>query len=516
LLRRVRKREREIDETWLTLWGRKRSSRCSSREEARKSQGQESAAKAKATKKPSTQTNSKKKKNGLWKKKHKPVAKKAGPTRPGAGTFEEAESGEGLDLHPLRQWDARAGRPPASAYLPLVQEAVDAPPSMFVLLALLLRTAVAESRPRRECFGFFSGTVWRQFNWTTATTVVPTTLDLSTDFGRGGAYAKLAATAHANGARVAIFANAVRSGRAPLPLNGSAAEQAAWVAEAVRAVREYGVDGVNFDFEGPLVRGDARNAGYVRLVNATRLALLAAWEQPEQPEQRSRSPLPRPQVSVDVGWSANHVDGRYYDGLGLAAVSDFLYVMGYDLRSRYAKVRGVCRAGANAALPDVERGLQSWLKLGVPARKLILGVPWYGFRYPCLQTAAAATGGACAIKAVPFRGSQCSDAAGGEVPFVGIRPLLANASATAAWDAASSTPYLQLQQQQTSSDSQPAAAAAAQLWYDDPRSLLLKMALVKKLGLGGGGPYEFSDLDYADTVSTRAFWDTLSALNDPA
>jgi len=356
---------------------------------------------------------------------------------------------------------------------------------MLVLLALLLHAAVADGR--RECFGFFSGTVWRQFNWTTATTVVPTTLDLAADFGSGGAYEKLAATAHGNGARVVIFANAVLSGRAPLPFNGSAAEQAAWVAEAVRAVRQHGVDGVKSDFEGPLARGDARNAGYVRLVNATRLALLAAWE---QPEQRSRSAAPRPLVSVDVGWSADHIDGRYYDGLGLAAAADFLHVMGYDLLSRYAKVRGACRAGANAALPDVERGLQSWLEFGVPARKLILGVPWYGFRYPCLQTAAAATGGACAIKAVPFRGSQCSDAAGGAVPYVGIRPLLANASATAAWDAASSTPYLQLQQQQTgiSTGSQPAAAAAAaQLWYDDPRSLRLKIALVEKLG--GGGPY---------------------------
>ena len=55
-----------------------------------------------------------------------------------------------------------------------------------------------------------------------------------------------------------------------------------------------------------------------------------------------------------------------------------------------------------------------------------------------------------------------------------------------------------------------------QLWYDNPRSLGLKMALVAELGLAGAGPYEFSDLDYTDARSTRAMWDTLAPLNSPA
>ena len=124
----------------------------------------------------------------------------------------------------------------------------------------------------------------------------------------------------------------------------------------------------------------------------------------------------------------------------------------YDLRSRYARAAGgACLAGANAALPDVRRGLQSWLRLGVPAGKLILGVPWYGFRYPCLAARpprppplprVPPPHGACAVEAVPFRGSECSDAAGGEVAYVGILPLLDAPGTTESWDADSSTPYL--------------------------------------------------------------------------
>ena len=45
--------------------------------------------------------------------------------------------------------------------------------------------------------------------------------------------------------------------------------------------------------------------------------------------------------------------------------------------------------------------------------KLILGVPWYGYRYACASFYPG--NGTCAIKHVPFRGANCSDAAGQQV-----------------------------------------------------------------------------------------------------
>ena len=53
----------------------------------------------------------------------------------------------------------------------------------------------------------------------------------------------------------------------------------------------------------------------------------------------------------------------------------------------------------------------------VPAHKLILGTPWYGYSYPCVNRVPD-DADVCSIKLVPFRGVNCSDAAGTEVTRV--------------------------------------------------------------------------------------------------
>lgn len=40
------------------------------------------------------------------------------------------------------------------------------------------------------------------------------------------------------------------------------------------------------------------------------------------------------QVSVDVPWSPQGVDGRNYDWAGLAAAADLVFVMAYDMQSQ--------------------------------------------------------------------------------------------------------------------------------------------------------------------------------------
>jgi hypothetical protein len=43
--------------------------------------------------------------------------------------------------------------------------------------------------------------------------------------------------------------------------------------------------------------------------------------------QAMRAAIPTASISVDVGWSPDNVDGRYYDIPALAAASDYLYVV---------------------------------------------------------------------------------------------------------------------------------------------------------------------------------------------
>ncbi len=68
---------------------------------------------------------------------------------------------------------------------------------------------------------------------------------------------------------------------------------------------------------------------------------------------------------------------------------------------------------------------------------------WYGYDYPCDSANMKATDRFCPIKFVPFRGVNCSDAAGHEVGYQIIQDMLdKNQTATGRqWDSSVSSPW---------------------------------------------------------------------------
>ena len=59
-----------------------------------------------------------------------------------------------------------------------------------------------------------------------------------------------------------------------------------------------------------------------------------------------------------------------------------VFVMSYDEQSQmWGRER--CRARPNAPLLQTFAGVRKYLQLGAEAGKLVLGTPWYGYRYPC-------------------------------------------------------------------------------------------------------------------------------------
>ena len=92
--------------------------------------------------------------------------------------------------------------------------------------------------------------------------------------------------------------------------------------------------------------------------------------------------------------------------------------MSYDEQSQ--SFGDECIARPNSGLYDTAGGLMAYLKLGISADKLVLGLPWYGYDYTCVKTDRH---NKCYIQEVPFRGVKCSDAAGRQVPYVDLKKL---------------------------------------------------------------------------------------------
>jgi di-N-acetylchitobiase len=286
----------------------------------------------------------------------------------------------------------------AGAALALVAAAAAAPPPL-------------PDRPAVEVYGFAPGDPPdppdpnSSYDWSVLTTVAWRT-DRET-----------VAAARAHGRRVDLDA---RAGVAEAVARGTVADAARWVAATVSALLSKGLDGVNFDLESPIDDPAVANA-YTGLVAATAAAAKAAT-------------LGAARVTVDVPFLPYDGDGRDYDYAGLAAAADALFVMAYDMQ---ALMFGRCVAAANAPLPLVERAVDAWLALGVPADKLILGLPWYGYTYECIddddeeeeeeeEDGRGGSGGGgdardlCRIAPVPYAGAPCSDAGGQQIGYAQI------------------------------------------------------------------------------------------------
>lgn len=334
---------------------------------------------------------------------------------------------------------------------------------------------------RTEVFGFsVDASNWAHYPLDVVTSVVNFAGALPPD---------VICLAHAAGVKVI--------GPAPYPRSElhNASFLSAFIASTVEAVASGFLDGVNFDFEDPLNATDGDAAALTNVVSSTAQALKSAV-----------SPLLS--ISVDVAWSPNCIDLRCYDYAGLAAAADLLFVMGYDMRSQVFWP-APCDASANAPLPLLLAGMGNWTaELGVDPAKLILGVPWYGYIYDCIDDTAPSAA-YCPIERVTWRGVNCSDAVGSELDFSLIQEMLAhNATRPRAYNDTLSAPFFNVL---------AADGATQQLWYDDAESIAVKVAMAKAAGWRGVGPWNFDTLDYlspdpAVRLQTKSMWDALAAM----
>ena len=112
-----------------------------------------------------------------------------------------------------------------------------------------------------------------------------------------------------------------------------------------------------------------------------------------------------------------------------------------------------------------------------PALHLLPSYHWgwlrdrYGYSYPCLP-GTAADAEFCPIAEVPFRGVNCTDAAGHERPYAAIMAQLSQGNRTTdiRWDTSTQSPYFNYK---------GADGSIHQQWFDNPRYVNQHVLLVR-------------------------------------
>jgi len=322
--------------------------------------------------------------------------------------------------------------------------------------------------PRKEYFVFsVDDSNWRQFDWSIITTVAVFSLDL-----------EMMCFAHSHGARVVYLVDY------PVANLSDADQRSAWISQQLDKVQSTFADGINIDVESPIAADSPEKDLLTVLVQEATAAFHNA--------------IPQSQVTFDVAWSPNCIDGRCYSYADLALACDFLFVMAYDERSQV--LDGPCIASANSALPNTVRGVKEYIAEGISEDKLVLGVPWYGYDYPCIH---AENTTVCPIEHVPFRGANCSDAAGKQIPYSKIPQLLSTSTTGPQYSQELESPWFDY----------TLDGVQHQVWYDDPESLQWKYVWARNLRLRGIGMWNADELDYSDDPvarkHTREMWDAM-------
>ncbi|MDP2728146.1 MAG: glycosyl hydrolase family 18 protein, partial [Dehalococcoidia bacterium] len=212
------------------------------------------------------------------------------------------------------------------------------------------------------------------------------------------------------------------------------------IGNILRLVEAHKYDGVNIDFEAIDPSDRPNLTGF--------MAELAATLRPKG--KLVTQAIPAKEKEKDTGWAGA------FDYAGLAPHNDLVLLMAYSYRTSNSTV-----PGSTAPLDWVEATV-AYAASQIPAQKLLLGVPWYGYDWN------TTTG----PPAHALRYPQTME-------------LAARFAANPQYDEASQSAFLNYIQ-----DGQN-----HQVWYEDQRSLMAKLELVKKYNLAGVGGWRLGHED---------------------
>lgn len=184
--------------------------------------------------------------------------------------------------------------------------------------------------------------------------------------------------AHKNGTRVVLTITQMDNINIEKFLDSEAAQNIA-IDNAVQAVSDRGIDGINVDFE---------YSGKPESVYRDKFSAFVRKLSEKMHKEHEES-----HVTVSV-YASSGKSEQLYDLKLLSESTDGIFMMAYDFAT----------AGSDQVIPtaplyghkngqywyDVSTAVDDFLKI-MPKEKLILGVPWYGYNYPVASPAVKAS-----------------------------------------------------------------------------------------------------------------------------
>ncbi|XP_055486852.1 di-N-acetylchitobiase-like isoform X2 [Leucoraja erinacea] len=302
------------------------------------------------------------------------------------------------------------------------------------------------SSHRTEVFAFhLDQHDWAQYQWSKITTIVVS----------GDVEAKFYCIAHSHNIRLVLKDITMSQLR-----NDATMKRHLFM--AVWSVEKYSLDGIYMLFSSKLKKGSTNYHDFTRMVNKT--------------ASKFYKTLPGSKITINVPWTPSCKNERCFDFLAISSVIDLLFVESFNI---HKGMKETCVAKSISSYHDVFAGLSDYIKLGIESRKLVMGVPWYGYDYTCKRIP---QDGVCEL--------NCSHPVKKLIPYKTIIQHLPRSMTGKVWNDDQSAPYAVYMD----------GKSYHQIWYDDPESISMKSTLLKRFKLGGIGVMQLTDVDHSRTA----------------
>jgi chitinase len=266
----------------------------------------------------------------------------------------------------------------------------------------------------------------------------------------------------------------------PVAFNGATRQK--FAASAIAVMHRYALDGLDLDWEYPGQPGpgikflDEDKENFTELLKTLRQQLDASSDE--------RKRLGSDRYTLSIATAAGEKYFQHTEMERLHPFVDWINIMAYDLAGVWSKTTAH-HAGLFGMLPSpsAESYVKQHLAAGIPARKLILGVPFYGRAW-------------CGVDVKNNGLHQPLEGYVGSLPYSTlVRDYIDRQGFNRQWDSAAHAPFLW------------SPTSGVFITYEDPESLREKARFAMQHHLGGIMYWEHSS--DPDEILLTALFDSL-------